>query len=210
MFSYTLDCWNLRCMSQGRPRPHHTMSASVAVPSISIPPWAGGGSPQREQAPFEATKPRITRAPVGLLPAQPVAEGGGRDRHFHQLFRLLRLTENRTRKAGWPEDLGHYDNLLGHHRIDVLDHGHQLVHQLRLRNSKRGHHGSDVGKLLHGVPLDPLLRPRRLCQAGRPPPAGLFLVQLEEHRLGRRSLPVRVREVQLALLLPGPGLPLSS
>ena len=152
----------------------------------------------------------MTRAPVGLLPADPVAEGGDRDRHFHQLFRLLRLTENRTRKAGWPGDLGHCDNLLGHHRIDVLDHGHQLVHHLRLRYSKRGHHGSDVGKLLHGVSLYRLLRPRRLCQAGRPPPAGLFDVQAEEHRLGRRSLPVLVREVQLALLLPGPGLPLSS
>ena len=32
--------------------------------------------------------------------------------------------------------------------------------------------------------LDPLLWPRRLCQAGRPPPAGLFVVQAEEHRLG--------------------------
>ena len=119
-------------------------------------------------------------------------------------------TENRTRKAGWPGDLGHCDNLLGHHRIDVLDHGHQLVHHLRLKYSKKGHHGSDVGKLLHGVSLYPFLGPRRLCQAGRPPPAGLFFVQAEEHRLGRRSLPVLVRVVQLALLLPGSGLPLSS
>ena len=105
-------------------------------PSIYIPPWAGG------EAPFEATKPRMTRAPVGLLPADPVAEGGSRDRHFHQLLRLLRLTENRTRKAGWPGDLGHCDSLLGHHRIDVLDHGHQLVHHLRLRYSKRGTMGA--------------------------------------------------------------------
>ena len=81
---------------------------------------------------------------------------------------------------------------------------------LRLGYSKRGHHGSDVGKLLHGVSLYPLLRPRQLCQAGRPPPAGLFFVQTEEHPLGRRSLPVLVRVVHLALLLPGPGLPLSS
>ena len=128
-------------------------------PSVYIPPLAGG------EAPFEATMPRMTSAPVGLLPADPVAEGGDRDRHFHQLFRLLRLTENRTRKAGWPGDLGHCDNLLGHHGVDELDHGHQLVHQLRLRYSKRGHHGSYVGKLLHGVSLHPLLRPRRLCQA---------------------------------------------
>ena len=59
-------------------------------------------------------------------------------------------------------------------------------------------------------PLYPLLGPRRLCQAGRPPPAGLFVVQTEEHQLGKRSLPVLVRVVQLALLLTGPGLPLSS
>ena len=39
-------------------------------PSIYIPPWAGG------EAPFEATKSRMTRAPAGLLPADPVAEGG--------------------------------------------------------------------------------------------------------------------------------------
>ena len=131
----------------------------------------------------------MTRAPVGLLPADPVAEGGGRDRHFHQLFRLLRLTENRTRKAGWPRDLGHCDNLLGHHRIDVLDHGHQLVHHLRLRYSKRGHHGSDVGKLLHGVSLYPLLRP---LLAGRLPP-GSSSCKLESSGWGRgvfRSLSV--------------------
>ena len=73
------------------------------------------------------------------------------------------------------------------------------------------HHGSKADKvdnMLHGVPLDPLLWPRRLYQAGRPP-AGLFVVQAEEHRLGRRSRPELGRVVQLALLLPGPGLPLS-
>ena len=51
--------------------------------------------------------------------------------------------------------------------------------------------------------------PRRLCQAGRPPSAGLFVVQAEEHRLGRRSRLDRGRVVQLALLLSGPGLLLS-
>ena len=131
----------------------------------------------------------MTRAPVGLLPADPVAEGGGRDRHFQQLFRLLRLAVNRTRKAGWPGDPGHCDNLLGNHRIDVLDHGHQLVHHLRLRYSKRGHHGSELGKVLHGVSLDPLLWSRRLTPTGWPPPAGLLFVQAEELLLGRVGLP---------------------
>ena len=73
------------------------------------------------------------------------------------------------------------------------------------------HHGStadEVDSMLHGVPLDPLLWPRRLCQAGRPPPAGLFVVHLD--RLGRRSRPELGRVVQLALLLSGPGLLLFS
>ena len=48
------------------------------------------------------------------------------------------------------------------------------------------------------------------ARAGRPPPAGLFFVQAEELRLGRRSLPDLGRVVQLALLLPGPDLLLSS
>ena len=65
----------------------------------------------------------MTCVPVGLFPADPVAEGRDRDRHFHQLFRLLRLTENRTRKAGWPGDLGHCENLRGNLRIDELDQG---------------------------------------------------------------------------------------
>ena len=141
--------WNKGCLIPG--------ASTRSWPSICIPPWAGG------EAPFEATKPRITRAPAGLLPAKPVTEGGAR--------RTVRG------KAGWPGDLGHCNNLLGHHRIDVLDHGRQLVHHLRLR-----YYGSDVGNLLHGVSLYPLLRPRRLCQAGRPPPAGLLFVQAEEHR----------------------------
>ena len=130
-------------------------------------------------APFEATKPRMTRAPAALLPADPVAEGGDRDKHFHQLFRLLRLTGNRT-------------------RIDELDHGHQLVHHLRLRYSKRGHHGSDVGKVLHGVWLYPLPRPR-LSESLGPHPARLFFEQLEELRLGRRGLLSSWRVVLLAL-----------
>ena len=64
------------------------------------------------------------------------------------------------------------------------------------------HHGSKFGWLLHGASLDPLLRPRRLCQAGRPPPAGLFFVQAEELDLVRRG---SWRVVLLVPLLSGPG-----
>ena len=42
------------------------------------------------------------------------------------------------------------------------------------------------------------------------PVGRLFVVQAEEHRLGRRSRPELGRALHLALLLPGPGLPLSS
>ena len=40
-------------------------------------------------------------------------------------------------------------------------------------------------------PLCPLVGPWRLCQAGRPPPCGVFIVQLEEHRFPRHSGPRR-------------------
>ena len=121
--------------------------------------------------------------------AHKVAEGVDRDRHVHQLFRLLRLTENRTRKAGWPGDLGHFDLLRGHTEVHDLQHILQLAHPLRHRSIEDLHHGSEFAKLVHGVPRNPLLWPRRLCQAGRPPPAKLFVVQTEEHRQGRRSRP---------------------
>ena len=77
---------------------------------------------------------------------------------------------------------------------------HRLLH----RSIEDLHHGSKFGRLLHGAPLD--LRPQRLCQAGRQPPAGLFFVEAEELRL-KRSLPDLGRVVQLALILSGPGLP---
>ena len=68
----------------------------------------------------------------------------------------------------------------------VLEGVHQLVPRLRHRCIENLHHRSkahEVDNMLHGVPLDPLLRPWRLCQAGRPPPTGLFVVQAEEHQL---------------------------
>ena len=102
----------------------------------------------------------------------------------HQLFRRLRLTERRARRAGWQGDLGHCDNLLRNRRIVGLEHGHQLVHHLRHRNIQHLNHGSEVGKLLHGVLPDLLLWPPRLTQAEWPGTAGLFLMQLEELWLG--------------------------
>ena len=92
-----------------------------------IPPWAGG------EAPFEATKPRMTRAPVGLLPADPVAEGG--DRHVSQLFRLLR-----HRKTKKEDGKGWRSWAL---RSPARAHGIlQLVHQPRHRSIEDLHCGS--------------------------------------------------------------------
>ena len=76
-------------------------------------------------------------------------------RHFHQPFRQLRFTENRTSSAGWTKDLGHCDNLLGHRAVQASERMHQLVQHLRHRCVKKLHHGSNVGELLHGVPLHP-------------------------------------------------------
>ena len=81
-------------------------------PSIYIPPWAGGGSPRRDLTPVKPTQLREACGPVGLLPADPVVEGGDRDRHFHQLLRQLRLREHRALRGGVQRDLGHVNNLL--------------------------------------------------------------------------------------------------
>ena len=88
----------------------------------------------------------------------------------------------------------------------MLEDVHQLVHCLRHWDIDNLHHGSDVGKLLHGCTGGPILAALAAHQTGWPPPAGLFVVQREELRLGRRGLlsPWRVVLV-LVLLLPGPG-----
>ena len=109
-------------------------------------------------------------------------------RHFHQLFRQLRFAKD-SRRDVLEDDLGHVDNLLGNHkrrRVKETQDVHQLFHHQRQKIIEDLYHGSKVGKLLHGVPLDPPLRPWRLCQAGRPPPAGLFVVQAAELWMGER------------------------
>ena len=73
------------------------------------------------------------------------------------------------------------DSLLGHQEIKGLEYRHQLV---PLPPTSQGspdlYHGHDVGKLLHGVRLDPLLWPPQVTQTGWPGTAGLFLKQAEE------------------------------
>ena len=55
---------------------------------------------------------------------------------------------------------------------------------LRHRNVQNLKHGHDVDELLHGAQLDPFPWSQRLTQTRWPGTAGLFLKQLEEHRLG--------------------------
>ena len=110
-----------------------------------------------------------------------VSHGG---RHFHQLFRQLRL-ENRTMRDGIQWDLGHCDDLLRNGSVEELEDVHQLVHYQRHRSVEieHWHWHEGLDHLLRGVPLDPLLRPPRLDQTGRPrTPHGVFLIEQREER----------------------------
>ena len=85
-------------------------------------------------------------------------------------------------------ELGHGDDqLVQRRRVELPKEVHHPNLSQQPRSVQDLHHGSDVGELLHGVPLNRLLRPPRRDQTGRPGTAGLFFVQLEELRLGRRG-----------------------
>ena len=95
-------------------------------------------------------------------------------RHFHQLFRELRLTNSGSHGNIVRQDLGYFDNLLGirHERAEEMHDVGQLFHRSKAH---------EIDNVLHSVPLDPLLRPR----PGKNPvphPCGVFVKQLEEHR----------------------------
>ena len=87
-------------------------------------------------------------------------------RHFHQLFRQLRVTQNSgSHRDIVEQDLGYFDNLLRirRERVEEAYDVRQLFHHLRHRCIENLHHGSkahEVDNVLHGVPLDSLLRPR--------------------------------------------------
>ena len=85
------------------------------------------------------------------------------------------------------QDLRHFDNLLGigHERVEETHDVRQLFNHLRHRCIENLHYGSDtheVSDVLHYVPLDPLLRPG-LGENSGPHPRGVFVKQLEEHRI---------------------------
>ena len=79
----------------------------------------------------------------------------------NQLFRRLRLAENRARRAGWRRDLGHCDNLLENLEIVGLEHRHQLVSGTGTPSRRNG-----IDNLVHDVPLCQL-HPRALARCRR-------------------------------------------
>ena len=112
---------------------------------------------------------------------------GNDRRHFHQLFYQLRITQNRAHRDVRSKDLGHISNPLGNGRepVEELEHVLQLFHRLRHRRVENLHHGrkaDEIDNVLHGVPLNPFLRPG-LCENPGPHPCGVFVKQLEEHRV---------------------------
>ena len=102
-------------------------------------------------APVKPTQPRVTRAPVGLLPTDPVVEGGDRDRHFHQLLRQLQLREHRALRGGVQRDLRHVNNLLGQRDVKDLQDIHRLVHHLQHKNIERRDRHERLEHGLHGA-----------------------------------------------------------
>ena len=138
-------------------------------------------------------------------------------RLFHQLLRhLLHRETPAPATTARRREHGHFDNLLRNEQVNVPERLHQLVHpqfaQLWHRSIENLDHGHHVGDVLHGAQLDPLLRPTRLGQTGRPqPPLGIFLVEQPEECRGRRGLLSPWRLVLVPVpLLPGPCLLLTS
>ena len=127
-------------------------------------------------------------------------------RHFHQLFRQLRLANKSSHWELVDEDLGHFDNLLGDPdivRCEDID--QQLFFHQRHRNIE---HWWENG-LFHGAPLDPLLRPdlHKLVRPGAPRGRQVIHVHWTVQcacRLGRGMRPERGRVVHLEIPLPGP------
>ena len=160
-----------------------------ASASISFPPWPGGDSSRRGPLGSGCAD----HPPVDLLrnnnPAPRTAMSITDARPCHHLRVLILLI------------------LL--FKLEGVKGGQGFVHQLFCH-------------LQHRAPWEQFRQAAPRCAAGSAPAApaalpgwqaasaGLFVVRTEDHRLERRSRPDRGSVVQLALLLPGPGLLLSS
>ena len=79
------------------------VSTSFTPPSICIPPGLAvapfAGSLHHSNPPSKVAE-GTSGCPVGLVPAEPVAEGGDKDKHFHQLLRHLRCCNGRAKRTG--------------------------------------------------------------------------------------------------------------
>ena len=96
---------------------------------------------------------------VDLL-GNPLFEEVENRRHFHQLFRQLRVATQTSRRNFVRQDLRHSDDLLGNRREcgEELHEVRQLFHHLRHRVVEKRHQRNSVDDLLHGAPQNPLLR----------------------------------------------------
>ena len=106
-----------------------------ALPSIYVPPWAGGepnrvsplGVVRTRMPPMDL--PHRALAPYSLAPrgASCITANCQDERlwygHLHQLFRHLRFTNDRARITGRARDLGHFNSLLRNRDIEVREHG---------------------------------------------------------------------------------------
>ena len=123
-------------------------------------------------------------------------EGNNR-RHFHQLFRHLRLRNQGTRGDVVDDELGHFDNLLGNRAIQEstgvqhvfleVQELRQVVHHMRHRKIKDLHDRAEGAEIFQDVPHHFVLPASDLRQRCWQAPAGLFF-ETEELRLGRRGL----------------------
>ena len=133
-------------------------------------------------------------------------------RHFHQLFRQLRNARITVHKllldtVFW--DVGHVDNLLdGGLHVQEPENIDQLFSHLRQRHIENRNVRIDLIDVLAGVPLHPIIPANNLRQRWWPDPAGLFIKDIEELRLGEKF--VRTMAVTCnSYLSPAPGLVLS-
>ena len=96
-----------------------------------------------------------------VLLHNPLQRGKGYDRrHFHQLFRQLRIANSGSQRDVMGQDLGHCDNLLGN-RGERVEEAHcvlQLFHHLRRKIVKKQHRRDCIDDLLHGAPQIPAAR----------------------------------------------------
>ena len=227
------DCWNLCCIFTGTPTT--ATSATVAAASISFPPWPGGVprwggplgvggahrppvDPRRSRSatnrthlhPRRTTAGRTEARSAALPPAGPPYAAQEREQGTASALpptvSPAAVHVPRVAKGVVNEDLGHFNNLLGHRDVQELVDLHQLLSHQRHKNIERRQEGRGVANLFHGVPVYTLLRPHlreRRWQAATRRQAHLQHQVISTQCLppGSWDAPERGRE---ALLVPTP------